>query len=316
MSDFAEHQQFAEDFVTYLNEAVTAFHAAEASKLRLKAAGFEQLSEKDHWALQPGGKYFFARNDTAVIAFTVGKSYSPRTGSFTVLGAHTDSPCLRVKPVACVKKGENALMINTQPYGGGLWHTWFDRDLGLAGRAVFSDADGALQTRLFRIDSPIARIPNLSIHLTAGAERDGFSPNLHEHGKALLSMKPEFINAQPTAGEAEVAKRIHPALLRMVAAELQIDSTQIEDLEMQLIDVQPSTLGGASREFLYSGRLDNLCSSYQCKFSPFHCMMIAATIGSTTGLSTTAQASAISCTTDGHSNIFSSFSLSTAYDQV
>ena len=264
MASFAEHQQFAEDFVGFMNEACTAFHAVEASKLRLHAAGFTALSERDSWDLQAGGKYFFVRNDTSLIAFTVGKNFSPKSGAYTVLGAHTDSPCLRIKPVACVTKG-NALMLNTQPYGGGLWHTWFDRDLGVAGRAIFTNkTTGQLDTKLFRIDAPIARIPNLAIHLTAGAEREHFSPNLHEHGKALLSMKSEFINAAATEEEKDVAGRIHPALLRMVAAELQLEPGQIEDLEMQLIDVQPSTIGGSSREFIYSGRLDNLCSSYQC----------------------------------------------------
>eukprot|EP01031_Cornospumella_fuschlensis_P048293 gene48293-59147_t len=122
---------YAEDFVNFLNEAVTGFHAVDASKKRLRAAGFTQISEFDEWQLQPNGKYFFSRNDTTVIAFTIGNEINNNSLGYTVLGAHTDSPCLKVKPVTCVTKG-NALMINVQPYGGGLWHTWFDRDLGLA----------------------------------------------------------------------------------------------------------------------------------------------------------------------------------------
>ena len=145
----------------------------------------------------------------------------------------------------------------------GLWHTWFDRDLGIAGRAILKGSDGGIETRNFAIRRPIARIPNLAIHLTAGSEREHFSPNLHEHGKAVLSMNPEFLSTKPTEEEKDVSGRIHPALLRMVAAELGVEPSSIEDLEMQLIDCQPSALGGATNEFIYSGRLDNLCSAYQ-----------------------------------------------------
>jgi hypothetical protein len=112
------HLEFANDFIDFLNEAITPFHAVEASKKRLKAAGFVQVSERDQWNLQRGGKYFFARNDTSIVAFSVGSQFPQSGGSFTVLAAHTDSPCLRIKPVACFQKGQ-ALMLNTQPYGGG-----------------------------------------------------------------------------------------------------------------------------------------------------------------------------------------------------
>ncbi len=92
----APSAEVAKDFIEFLNESITAFHAVEASKKRLKAAGFEQLSELDEWSLVPGGKYFFARNDTTVIAFSIGKDFSASTSGYTVLGAHTDSPCLKV----------------------------------------------------------------------------------------------------------------------------------------------------------------------------------------------------------------------------
>ena len=257
-------KNFANEFVAYLNEATTAFHAVDASRRSLIAAGFQPLNERDSWAIVNGGKYFFTRNDTSIFAFTVGENVNEDSIAFTALGAHTDSPCLKIKPVATVNKS-NALMINTQPYGGGLWHTWFDRDLGIAGRAIIRGEDGSIQQKLFQINDPIARIPNLAIHLTAGAEREHFAPNLHEHGKALLSMDPDFLNLSATDEEKEASGgRIHPGLLRMVAAHLDIPSNTIEDLEMQLIDLQPSTIGGAKQEFIYSGRLDNLCSAYQC----------------------------------------------------
>jgi aspartyl aminopeptidase len=148
---------FANHFVQFMNEGCSAFHAVEACQSRLKAEGFTKISEKSEWALEKGGKYYFTRNETSLMAFTVGEQFTSADGCFTAVGAHTDSPCLRIKAVSAFKKGK-FLMLNTQPYGGGLWHTWFDRDLGLAGRAIVKGADGSISSQLFRIDEPIARI--------------------------------------------------------------------------------------------------------------------------------------------------------------
>lgn len=154
-------------------------------------------------------------------------------------------------------------MLNTQPYGGGLWHTWFDRDLGVAGRVIVRKEDGGLESRLVRIDEPIARIPNLAIHLTAGAEREHFAPNLHEHGKAILTIDPDAV-AFKFEEKLDTEARLHPFLLKLVASQAMVEPESVVDMELQLIDTQPSTIGGASRELIFSGRLDNLCSAYQC----------------------------------------------------
>lgn len=106
-----------EEFVEYMNKSCTAYHAILASCEILLKAGFERLSESEEWKLKKNGKYFFTRHSTSVIAFTVGGCYTPGNG-FTILGAHSDSPCLKVKPVTCLIKND-ALMLNTQPYGGG-----------------------------------------------------------------------------------------------------------------------------------------------------------------------------------------------------
>jgi len=247
----------AADMVNFLDEGCSAFHAVEASKKRLLVAGFSEVSEADSWkGLQPGSKHFFTRSGTTIVAFTVGKAFEAGNG-FTVLGAHSDSPCLRVKAVATVQKNE-FLMLNTQPYGGGLWHTWFDRDLGLAGRVLTRNADGSIASRLLRIDENIARIPNLAIHLTRGdTERGSFKPNLHEHGRAILTSKhdPDF--------KLPPGSLFHPFLVDIVSKRLEVNPADIIDMELQLIDLQAPSIGGPEGEFLYSGRLDNLCSGYQ-----------------------------------------------------
>lgn len=258
-----ERGVFAEEFLSFLNAACTAYHAVEAAKERLKATGYVELYEANatEWSLARGGKYFFTRNSTTIIAFAVGGAYKSGNG-FTVLGAHTDSPCFKIKPVTCFIKGDS-LMLNTQPYGGGLWHTWFDRDLGVAGRVlVRNEVTGGLYSKLVRIDKAIARIPNLAIHLDRS---DTFKPDLQEHAKAILSMSPGLVGLKPSPEEGEaVGSRLHPVLLHLVAKAVGIDPLSIEDMELQLIDVQPSSLGGADDELIFSGRLDNLCSTYQC----------------------------------------------------
>lgn len=149
-------------------------------------------------------------------------------------------------------------MLNTQPYGGGLWHTWFDRDLGLAGRVIIRSADGSLRSQLFRIDDPIARIPNLAIHLTSGSERESFAPNLQEHGKAILTLDTSLITSSVPEATSDVDGRVHPALLALIAQKISLDGGTIVDVEAQLIDVQKPSKGGAANEFIFSGRLDNL----------------------------------------------------------
>jgi aspartyl aminopeptidase len=121
----AEGRKFTNEFIDFMNEACTPYHAIDAAKQMLVNAGFTGISEADSWNIRKGGKYYFTRNHTSIIAFTVGNQYEPGNG-FTVAGAHSDSPCFRIKQVATSVKAD-ALVLNTQPYGGGLWHTWFDR---------------------------------------------------------------------------------------------------------------------------------------------------------------------------------------------
>ncbi|KAI5667837.1 hypothetical protein M9H77_17690 [Catharanthus roseus] len=265
----------AADLVDFLNASPTAFHAVEEAKKRLKIAGYEQVLEREDWKVEAGKKYFFTRNYSTIVAFAIGKKYVAGNG-FHIVGAHTDSPCLKLKPVSKVSKG-GYLEVGVQTYGGGLWHTWFDRDLTVAGRMIIRDIkDGSASYlhRLVRIQEPIMRIPTLAIHLDRGVNSDGFKVNTHSHLVPVLAtqIKAELNKAAMENGSVDVGfpteekkpceKTHHSILLQLLATEIGCQPDDICDFELQICDTQPSIVAGAMKEFIFSGRLDNLCMSF------------------------------------------------------
>ncbi|KAI3427712.1 uncharacterized protein J3R85_009284 [Psidium guajava] len=250
------------DLLDYLNESWTQFHATAEAKRHLIDAGFHLLKENEEWNLKPGGRYFFTRNMSCLIAFAVGERYDVGSG-FHVIAAHSDSPCLKLKPKSASTKS-NYLMVNVQTYGGGLWHTWFDRDLSVAGRVIVRDSDGSFLHKLVKIKRPLLRIPTLAIHLDRTVNKDGFKPNLETHLIPLLSIKPDETSAESKEKGATVSSRPvhHPLLLQILSDELGCCADDIMSIELNLCDTQPSCLGGGNNEFIFSGRLDNLASSY------------------------------------------------------
>ncbi|KAH9535186.1 hypothetical protein CY35_17G040000 [Sphagnum magellanicum] len=274
------------ELVEFLNAAPTPFHAVEEAKQRLSEAGFVQISERHPWNVEAGGKYFFTRNHSTIIAFAIGNKYTTGNG-FLIIGAHTDSPCPKLKPVSKVTKA-GFLEVGVSTYGGGLWHTWFDRDLTVAGRVVrkLSTAEGeraAYSHELVRIQQPILRIPTLAIHLDRDVNEVGFKVNKQTHLAPVLAsvIKAEINKRADTNGsvasdpepssskdklengqESGGTTAHHSLLLQLLAQELDCKPGDICDFELQVCDTQPSVVGGALKEFIFSGRLDNLCMSF------------------------------------------------------
>jgi aspartyl aminopeptidase len=143
-------------------------------------------------------------------------------------------------------------------YGGGLWNTWFDRELSLAGRAVVDVGDGKFVSRLVDLKRPILTIPNLAIHLNRTIRTDGFKPNPETHVKPIIA---STLRAQLETGKHE-SKEHHSIMMNMMAAELGVPATSIKDFEMCCYDTQPPRLGGAFNEFIHARGLDNQCMSF------------------------------------------------------
>ncbi|XWS51382.1 hypothetical protein CRYUN_Cryun12cG0171800 [Craigia yunnanensis] len=244
------------DLINFLNVSPTAFHAVDEAKKQLQKVGYEQLLEREDWNLEAGKRYFFTRNHSTIVAFAIGKKYDAGNG-FHIVGAHTDSPCLKLKPVSKVIKG-GYLEVGVQTYGGGLWHTWFDRDLTVAERVMIREEKvGSVSYlhRLVRIEEPIMGV------------NDGFTVNTQSHLLPVLatSIKAELDREVAENSPAEKMtnnSRHHSLLLQMIANKLGCQPDQICDFELQACDTQPSIVAGATKEFVFSGRLDNLCMSF------------------------------------------------------
>ena len=152
----------------YLKHSPTPFHAVGNIEKRLIEAKHQRLEEKDSWnlntsSLKAGKKYYLKRNDSSIIAFQIGQSQTIQDG-FNMLGTHTDSPCLKVKPQPDLYK-KNYHQLGVEIYGGVLLKPWFDRDLSLAGRVCYESSSGTIEHLLLDFTRPIAFVANLAIHL-------------------------------------------------------------------------------------------------------------------------------------------------------
>ena len=246
----------------FIDSTPTPFHMCSEAGAFLEAAGFTELSEKeDGWRklLKPGSSYYYVRNGSTLVAFTVGAAYKAGNG-FRVVGAHTDSPVLKLKP--CSKKSAHGyLQLSVETYGGGLWHTWFDRELTLAGACIVKEG-ATFKKKLVHVRRPILRVPSLCIHLQQPEERAKFAPNKETHLQPVFALICDQLNkptppSAPSAKDDELDERHSPELLTLLAGELHCAPSDILDFELTLCDAQPSQIWGLHNEFLSSPRLDN-----------------------------------------------------------
>jgi len=231
------------DLLTFIEASPTPYHAVTEVAARLLMAGFRRFSERDAWLLGPGDKGFVVRGGGSIAAFRLGRR-APTDAGFVIVGAHTDSPNLRLKPNAELTASSYE-QLSVEVYGGVLLHTWLDRDLALGGRVVLEDGT----SRLVRLPGTFCRVPSLAIHLNRDVNSSGLSLNAQTQLLPVAALEHE-------GGAVALRERIAATLGEG------IDPKAIRGTDLCLFDTQAPALGGARAEFIFSPRLDNLASCH------------------------------------------------------
>lgn len=251
-----------EDLLCFIRDSPTPFHAVQSALDRLRAAGFQALSPQAAWPrLAPGG-YYVCVGDSTLVAFLVpphGAQAEPH--GFRIIGAHTDSPNLRLKPRAAYEK-QGYLQLGVEVYGGALLNSWLDRDLYIAGRVVVRGADGGLQRRLLRLAEPLVRVAQLAIHLDREVTEKGLLLNRQEHLAPIVGLLggPAGRSGRgPGDGSAATADGVFAGLL---ARALDVPPEAIVSTDLMLADSLAPRRGGLGDELIYAPRLDNLGMSH------------------------------------------------------
>ena len=236
-----DKNDFNEGLLGFLDASPTPFHATQNMSMMFENAGFIKLEEADKWQLEQGNKYYVTRNDSSVIAFTY-----PESKNYIMVGAHTDSPNLKLKPNPVIKE-HGVVKFGVEPYGGLLLNPWFDRDLSLAGRVSYLDSNDTIQDALIDIKKPIAIIPSLAIHLDDKANKDR-TVNKQTDISPVLTTNDDF--------------EFDEFLKWQLSKQEILDVKELYASELSFYDTQKAAYIGLHDDFIASARLDNLLSCY------------------------------------------------------
>lgn len=231
--------------IDVLNAGVSPFHCVAHSLEVLKAEGFEEIRYNEPWSLVPGGKYVMNHHGTTLYAFTVGEKFRAKD-MLRMAAAHTDYPCMRIKPHADFVTNRYA-QINVEVYGGPILNTWFDRPLGVAGRVVVRSEDVfAPRTILYRSDKPILTIPNLAIHMNRDVNK-----GVEIHNQTDLMPIVDMLPKEQQSSEY---------FIEFLASELHVAKEDILDFELGTYCIEEPMYVGIEETMLSAPRLDNQTS--------------------------------------------------------
>ena len=236
----------AQDLLHFIDASPSPWHAVHSIEQRLLAQGFAALHEAERWKLETGGRYYVVRGGASIIAFKLGQKPLEETG-FRMIGAHTDSPGLRLKTHAA-HSSDGLVRLGVEVYGGPILATFTDRDLSLAGRVNIRTANG-FDTRLLKFDTPLVRLPNLAIHMNREVNEQGLKLNKQTELPLLFGATHEKLSAREQ-------------FLEYLASASGVSANEILIYELNVFDTQPGTFWGAEQEFIANSQLDNLASCH------------------------------------------------------
>lgn len=244
---------YTQGLLKFIQTSPTPFHAVAVMKQMLDDEGFQQLKESEIWSTANPGRYYVTRNDSSIIVFTLANDLAEN--GLRMVGAHTDSPCLKVKPNPEIVKN-SYLQLGVEVYGGVLLNPWFDRDLSLAGRVSYLDRKDEVRNALIDFEQAIAIIPSLAIHLDREANELRSINNQTYLPPVLMKLPDDEKHKKATPDFREL-------LLKLLKKQQpDVDAVKVLEYELAFYDVQPPAVIGLHQDFIAGARLDNLLSCY------------------------------------------------------
>ncbi len=239
-----KEKEFAKDLIKFIHVSPSAFHATKNIEEILVKEGFKKLELEEGWNLEKEGKYYTLKNNSAIIAFEIGKGEIEKDG-FKLIGAHTDAPTFKIKPNPEIDVEKKYLKLNTEVYGGPILNTWFDRPLSIAGRVnIKSENLFKPKEMLIDMEKAIMIIPNLAIHMNREINK-GVEINPQKDTLPLVSNINDKFEKEGF-------------LLKKLAEKLNIQVEEILDFELFLYGLEKGSLVGLNEEFISVGKLDDL----------------------------------------------------------
>ena len=233
--------------LNFIDASPSPWHAVKQVEAHLEAFQFIKLDETSAWDLQPGRRYYVVRDDSSIVIFVQGQKPLVETG-FKLVGAHTDSPGLRIKPNAA-SGIDGLLRLGVEVYGGPILATFADRDLSLAGRITYKDDSNGIASTLLKFDQTLLRLPNLAIHMNRGVNDDGLK--LHKQNELPLILSALAQDCLPQA-----------YFSHLLQEQAGCDIARILSWDLAVYDTQKGAFWGAEQEFYADSQLDNLASCH------------------------------------------------------
>ena len=236
----------AQDLLNFIDISPSPWHAVNSVETSLIAADYKQLHESEAWQLKAGEHYYVVRGGSSIIAFAIGQNDLTKSG-MRIIGAHTDSPSLRLKPNTA-HATDGLVRLGVEVYGGPILATFTDRDLSLAGRVNVRDGD-SYKTHLVKFNKPMIRLPNLAIHMNREVNEQGLKLNKQTELPLIFGLIQEAVGAEQQ-------------FLKVLADELNVTASDILTWELNVFDTQKGVFWGADDEFIADSQLDNLASCH------------------------------------------------------